>query len=153
MDKFTLVNVALKRLVPVTLVVLLNVTLPSRELPVEGDDTRLSQVVSNLVSNAIKYTPEGGRVSIRGDVTDGGAGLLIVRDTGIGIAVDDVKRIMEPFVQLESTMTRRFGGSGLGLAIARSLVEMHGARIAIDSQLGGGTTVTIAFPPDRIVAQ
>jgi two-component system cell cycle sensor histidine kinase PleC len=118
-----------------------------------ADQRRVIQVLLNLLSNAIKYTPEGGRVSIRGDVTVGGAGLLVVRDTGIGIAADDLKRLGEPFVQLESTMTRRFGGSGLGLAIARALVEMHGGRIAIDSELGGGTTVTIAFPPDRVVAQ
>jgi len=118
-----------------------------------ADPRRTTQVLTNLLTNAVKFTPAGGRVSIEGRVAESGAGLFIVRDTGIGIAEDDIKRITEPFVQLESTMTRRFTGSGLGLTVARGLVEMQGGQIAIESELGRGTTVTIAFPADRVVAK
>ncbi len=154
-DAADLAAVALRMVGPQAEVaqVTLGIEPQSRWFHLRADQRRVIQVLLNLLGNAIKYTPEGGRVSIRGDVAETGAGLLVVRDTGIGIAADDVKRIMEPFVQLESTMTRRFGGSGLGLAIARSLIEMHGGQVAIESELGAGTTVTIAFPPDRVVPQ
>jgi PAS domain S-box-containing protein len=117
-----------------------------------GDKRRVTQVLINLLSNAVKFTPAGGRVMVDARVATGGAGILSVSDTGIGISAEDLQRLTEPFVQLESAMTRRFSGSGLGLAIARSLAEMHGGQIAIESEPGKGTTVRAAFPPDRVVA-
>ncbi|MCC6468401.1 MAG: PAS domain-containing sensor histidine kinase [Alphaproteobacteria bacterium] len=116
-----------------------------------GDKRRVTQILINLLSNAVKFTPAGGRVMVDARVTATGAGIMSVSDTGIGISAEDIERLTEPFVQLESAMTRRFRGSGLGLAIARSLGEMHGARIAIESELGRGTTVRVAFPPERVV--
>jgi PAS domain S-box-containing protein len=116
-----------------------------------GDQRRVTQVLINLLSNGVKFTPAGGRVTVSAGIGPGGAGIIGVSDTGIGISAEDLQRLTEPFVQLESTMTRRFRGSGLGLAIARSLTEMHGGRIAIDSEPGKGTTVRVAFPPERVL--
>jgi PAS domain S-box-containing protein len=116
-----------------------------------GDQRRVTQVLINLLSNAVKFTPAGGRATVEVGVGPGGSGMIAVRDTGIGISAEDLQRLTEPFVQLESTMTRRFRGSGLGLAIARSLTEMHGGRIAIESTPGAGTTVRVMLPPERIV--
>ncbi|MCC7046113.1 MAG: PAS domain S-box protein [Alphaproteobacteria bacterium] len=117
-----------------------------------GDQRRVTQILINLLSNAVKFTPPGGRVKVDARMTAAGAGIVSVQDTGIGISAEDIQRLTEPFVQLESAMTRRFRGTGLGLAIARSLAEMHGAQIAIESEPGRGTTVRVAFPPDRVVA-
>jgi signal transduction histidine kinase len=110
----------------------------------QGDERRLTQVLMNLVSNAIKFT-EGGSVSIRATVADGGF-LVAVSDTGIGIAPEDQKRIFEEFQQVDSSSTRRKGGTGLGLAIARRIVELHGGRIWVESAPGQGTTFYFTLP-------
>jgi signal transduction histidine kinase len=115
-------------------------------LTVRGDGTRLRQVAWNLVSNAIKFTPEAGRIEIalRGDAD---IAELSVRDTGIGIDAAFLPHLFEPFRQADGSMTREQGGLGLGLAITRRLVELHGGTIqARSAGIGQGTEVTVRLP-------
>jgi GAF domain-containing protein len=109
-----------------------------------GDERRLAQVLLNLVGNAIKFT-ETGEVAIEASVADG-AFRVAVRDSGPGIAAADQQKIFEEFQQVDSTSTRQKGGTGLGLAISKRIVEMHGGRILVDSEVGKGSTFTIKLP-------
>ena len=116
------------------------------DLPeVEADPRALKQILLNLLSNAVKFTPEGGRVIIRGFEAADGI-VLQVADTGIGIAEEDLPRLGRPFEQIESQHSKSYQGSGLGLALSRSLVELHGGELRIDSVLGKGTTVSFTIP-------
>ncbi|HEY1962521.1 MAG TPA: tetratricopeptide repeat-containing sensor histidine kinase [Rhizomicrobium sp.] len=120
------------------------------ELYVRGDEVRLRQAVINLVSNAVKFTREGGLIEIRIERVLDGAD-VIVQDNGEGIPEDKLPVIMEPFGQAESTYARVHGGVGLGLPIVKSLVELHGGRFTIESEHGGGTTARIHLPEERVV--
>ncbi|MGJ3231283.1 MAG: ATP-binding protein [Oceanicaulis sp.] len=112
---------------------------------IEADPRALKQVMLNLMSNAVKFTPEGGRVTVRGfDAADGV--VLQVADTGIGISEEDLPRVGRPFEQIENQHSKKHQGSGLGLALSKSLVEMHGGSLRIDSVLGKGTTVSFSLP-------
>jgi PAS domain S-box-containing protein len=113
---------------------------------VNGDGPRLEQVVSNLLMNAIKYTPAGGRIIIEVE-PDGGDAVLRVKDTGVGISPELLPRVFELFVQSERGLDRRDGGLGVGLAIARSLVEAHGGRIDVWSPgLNSGAEFAVRLP-------
>ena len=116
------------------------------DLPeIEIDPRAFKQVVINLISNAVKFTPEGGRVTIRGFLS--GAGIAFqVSDTGIGIGKDDLPRLGRPFEQIESQHSKSHQGSGLGLALSKSLIELHGGTLSIESALGEGTTVSFVLP-------
>jgi signal transduction histidine kinase len=117
----------------------------AKGLPVgHGDERRIAQVLLNLVGNAIKFT-EKGEVAIEASVSDGSF-RLAVRDSGPGIAAADQEKIFEEFQQVDDTPTREKGGTGLGLAISKRIVEMHGGRILVDSELGKGATFTIRLP-------
>jgi signal transduction histidine kinase len=119
-----------------------------------ADDRLVRQCLSNLLSNALKFTPSGGSVTIlleRG--ADGGLSIA-VRDTGIGIAPEDIATALEPFGQIDSSLSRKYQGTGLGLSIVKSYMELHGGRLGIASRPAEGTTVTLHFPlkrtlPDR----
>jgi PAS domain S-box-containing protein len=114
--------------------------------PVLGDAERLKQIVWNLVSNAVKFTPDSGRVDIRLE-RRGATARLVVRDTGRGIAPDVLPHIFERFRQADSSVTRLHGGLGLGLAISRYLVELHGGTISVESPgEGQGATFTVDVP-------
>ncbi|MFN3571937.1 MAG: ATP-binding protein [Phenylobacterium sp.] len=121
-----------------------------RDLPeVEADYRAVKQVLLNLLSNAIKFTPRGGRVTVRAEARRDPTGERIrisVRDTGIGIAADDLKRLAQPFEQIESQHSKTQQGTGLGLALTKSLVEMHGGALDIQSAPGEGTTVAFSVP-------
>lgn len=121
-----------------------------RDLPeVEADYRAVKQVLLNLLSNAIKFTPRGGRVTVRADARPDPFGervRITVRDTGIGIASDDLKRLAKPFEQIESQHSKTQQGTGLGLALTKSLVEMHGGALDIRSTPGEGTTVGFSLP-------
>jgi signal transduction histidine kinase len=117
----------------------------ARGLPVgHGDERRLAQVLLNLVGDAIKFT-EKGEVAIKASCSDGSF-RLAVRDSGPGIAAADQAKIFEEFQQVDSAPTRTKGGTGLGLAISKRIVEMHGGRFLVDSELGKGATFTIRLP-------
>ncbi|GAB4068652.1 PAS domain-containing protein [Ancylobacter sonchi] len=115
------------------------------ELVVEADRRALKQIALNLISNAIKFTPEHGRITLRTRRTTQSA-LLVIEDTGIGIPKSALAKIGRPFEQVESQFTKTHKGSGLGLAIAKSLVELHGGTMRIRSSEGVGTTVIIRLP-------
>jgi signal transduction histidine kinase len=115
------------------------------DLPMgHGDERRLTQVLLNLVGNAIKFT-EAGSVGLRAGVTPGSF-LVSVADTGPGIAESDREKIFEEFQQATSTTTRAKGGTGLGLAIARRIIELHGGRLWVESTLGQGSTFSFTVP-------
>jgi two-component system cell cycle sensor histidine kinase PleC len=117
--------------------------------PMVADRRAVKQVTLNLLSNAMKFTPRQGSVTVS-TRADGEALVVTVRDTGIGIPRHALEQLGRPFVQVENQLTRKHPGSGLGLAIARSLVELHGGRMGIDSTEGVGTVVTVILP--RIAA-
>ena len=106
---------------------------------------RIEQVVHNLVENAIKYSPEGGRIAISGEV-EGDRVVVGVSDEGMGIPAEHVERIFEPFYQVDSGIARRVGGSGLGLAICRGFVEAHGGELWVESKPGYGSTFRFSLP-------
>jgi signal transduction histidine kinase len=112
----------------------------------EGDEQLIKQVLTNLLSNAFKYTDPGGAVRLEAEESGPHRIRIEVTDTGLGIAAEDLPHMFEPFVFSGSALTRRRGGIGLGLSITRRLVELHGGTIAIASTLGKGTTVTIELP-------
>ena len=117
-----------------------------QELPeIIGDPRAFRQIVINLVSNAIKFTEQGGKVTISADVVEQHL-MLRVSDTGIGIAADDLKRIGHPFFQAGKTYQRRHEGTGLGLSIVKSLVALHGGEMAFQSKVDEGTIVTVTLP-------
>jgi two-component system cell cycle sensor histidine kinase PleC len=116
------------------------------ELPsILVDRRAIRQVLLNILSNAIKFTPAGGRVSIKAEALKD-AVAIVVTDTGIGIAKDDLPRLAKPFEQAGDAYARNQGGAGLGLAITKQLVLLHGGTMRIDSTLGEGTTVTVQLP-------
>lgn len=112
---------------------------------VEADRRALKQIALNLISNAIKFTPEHGRITVRTRASNRAA-LLVIEDTGIGIPKSALAKIGKPFEQVESQFTKTYKGSGLGLAIAKSLVELHGGTMRLRSSEGVGTTVVIRLP-------
>ena len=127
--------------------VTLTVQLPDRPLRVRHDPLRVGQVVSNLVGNALKFTPRGGTVRVMVSPTRDGA-RIVVADTGVGIGATELPHIFERFYRGSRSSEARSSGSGLGLAIVKSIVDMHGGRISVESRLGTGTTVIVTLPKD-----
>src|SRR5262249_53655298 len=109
-----------------------------------GDERRITQVLLNLVGNAIKFT-DSGEVSVRAMVANGSY-TIAVRDTGPGVSEADQTKIFEEFQQVDSSATKKKGGTGLGLSIAKRIVEMHGGKIGVESRLGGGSTFAFTIP-------
>ncbi len=130
----------------------LSVALPGNEISIYADRTKLKQIIANIVSNAVKFTPEGGSVKITARREDDGDLTLGVSDTGIGMSAEDIKCALELFGQVENGLDRRFDGTGLGLPLAAQLTELHGGKLTVDSTLGSGTRVSIRFPAARIVS-
>jgi len=115
-----------------------------------ADPRMLKQIVLNLVSNAVKFTPRGGSVVVGAEVDRGGALAITVRDTGIGMAKEDIPTALAAFGQIRTGKEPMCEGTGLGLPLTKALIEMHGGEIEIDSTVGVGTTVTVRFPASRI---
>jgi signal transduction histidine kinase len=132
------------------------ITLTTRytgDLPeVRADARMLRQILINLLSNAVKFTPEHGRVEVSSERDGSGAVALAVCDTGIGMSHREVEAALEPFVQIENTITKTHAGTGLGLPLAKKFAEMHGASFEIDSFPGKGTTVRLRLPPERALS-
>jgi two-component system cell cycle sensor histidine kinase PleC len=117
----------------------------SDQIPVVADRRAIKQILINLLSNAVKFTPDAGRVTVRGRVA-GGSIVLMIADTGIGIPPQSLRRLGQPFEQVESQLSKTYHGSGLGLAIAKSLVGLHGGSMRLRSTLGAGTVVMVTLP-------
>lgn len=116
-------------------------------LTVRGDARRLKQMLVNLLSNAIKFTPAGSMVGLEVQANPPAESVsLTVWDKGIGIAQADLARLFQPFVQLESSLARQYEGSGLGLSLVRSMAELHGGSIHVESEIGEGSRFTIVLP-------
>jgi signal transduction histidine kinase len=122
--------------------------LPADLPPVEADRAKLRRILVNLVSNAIKFTSRGGRVTVRAARGDGHI-RIGVSDTGVGIAPEDVKRLFDKYEQARSRATRGEKGTGLGLYITKQLVELHGGEIKVDSEIGKGSTFSFTIPVVR----
>jgi two-component system cell cycle sensor histidine kinase PleC len=130
----------------------LKIDLP--ELPdIQADYRALKQVLLNLLSNSVKFTPRGGEIVIGAVIETNSVTERLrvsVRDTGIGIAREDISRLARPFEQIESQHSKTQQGTGLGLALSKSLIEMHNGVLEIESEPGGGTTVSFAIPTKHI---
>jgi len=113
--------------------------------PIYADKVRFKQIMYNLVSNAVKFTPEGGSVTIRASHNDREF-TFTVQDTGIGIREEDIPKLFEEFVQIDSSYSREYEGTGLGLALTKRLVEMHGGRIWVESEYGRGSRFSFTIP-------
>jgi signal transduction histidine kinase len=121
------------------------------EIRAIADERLILQIVANLVTNAIKFTPENGTVRIYVTATPQKGIIITVTDTGIGIAPENIERVLRPFEQVETSYARKHGGSGLGLPYAKRLTELHGGELTIESELGKGTSVTVSLPAGRLV--
>jgi two-component system cell cycle sensor histidine kinase PleC len=119
--------------------------------PLLADHRSIRHILLNLLTNAIKFTPGGGRVAVRAERAGDGGLELAVADTGIGMSPEHVEIALTPFGQVANEYTRRHDGTGLGLPLVKSLAELHGANVRIESALGQGTTVSVAFPASRVL--
>ncbi len=121
------------------------------QLPkLRADELRLRQVLLNLLTNAVKFTPEGGTVTLSAARSLQGGLVLRVTDTGIGMPTEEIPRAFEPFTQLDNALSRRFQGSGLGLYLSRALAAAQGGELTLESAPGAGTTAVLRFPADRL---
>jgi len=127
----------------------LSVGLPADPPLLHADEVKIKQVLLNLISNAIKFTPRGGHVRVTAAAAPEGGIAISVADTGIGIRAEDIPLVFSPFGQVASAFSRGHDGIGLGLPLSRRLAELHGGRIEIESQPGKGTIVTLWLPPER----
>ena len=116
-----------------------------------ADPRAVKQILINLLSNALKFTEEGGTVTIEVALDPDGALAFRVRDTGIGMDARDIEVALAPFGQVDSTLSRRYEGSGLGLPLSKRLTELHGGTLEVASEKGAGTCVTVRFPAERVV--
>ena len=133
----------------IDLVVALDQNLPA----VLIDQRLIKQSMINLLSNAVKFTPGPGRVTLGATIESDGGLAISVADTGIGIADEDIAKVLQPFSQVESAFSRSHEGTGLGLPLAKSFIEVHGGRLEIQSTIDAGTTVTLHLPAKRLLAE
>lgn len=136
----------------------LHLDIPSDLPELEVDERRIRQVLINLLNNAVKFTPEQGKVVLEvaprsQRLATGEPSLAIaVRDTGIGIAPENLSKLFQPFIQIDSALNRQYTGTGLGLALVKHLVELHGGEVTVSSELGVGSCFTITLPCTTVVA-
>ena len=128
------------------------VDLPIDAPTLHADHRLVSQVVINLLSNALKFTPSGGKITMDFVRNDNGGGCIRILDTGEGISRENLEKVVQPFFQVESAFSRTHGGTGLGLPLVQKIMELHGGHMTIESELGQGTTVSIHFPKSRVIA-
>ena len=117
----------------------------AKDVTLQGDESKLGQVIYNLIDNAIKYTPEGGSVHVTMKA-DGRNAVFAVKDTGVGIPEEDAKHIFDRFYRVDKARSRETGGTGLGLSIVRQMVQLHRGEIKVDSVFGKGSTFTVTLP-------
>ena len=125
----------------------LKLVMDNQSVMLTADERRLKQILVNLLSNAVKFTPDGGSVTLETKCDLESESLMFsVRDTGIGIATEDLKRLFSPFTQLDSKLSRQYAGTGLGLTLVMKLVELHGGSVAVESEIGKGSCFTVRIP-------
>lgn len=144
---FQIINDCVQAISPVaeSKAMIVEVDVTAATPPVHGDPDRLHQIFSNLIGNAVKYTPPEGKVRIRADVREGGL-VVAIEDTGIGIAPEDQAKIFDRFYRVRRIETETIEGTGLGLAIVKKLVDLHQGNIGLESRLGEGTTFYVTLP-------
>jgi signal transduction histidine kinase len=120
---------------------------------VRADQRRLKQVFLNLLSNAVKFTPENGRITVTAELLPTNEIKFTVSDTGIGMRPEDVATALEPFMQVDGELNRRYEGTGLGLPLVQRLIDLHGGQMAIETALGAGTTIAVTLPAERSVTK
>jgi signal transduction histidine kinase len=131
----------------------INLTVSSPTLPpILADETRLKQIIINLLTNAVKFTPEGGQVRLQAVPRADGRLEMSVRDSGIGMREQDIPRALEPFRQVDNAYNKTKEGTGLGLPLVKKLVDLHRGELTIESEPGKGTTVTVVWPSARVLA-
>jgi two-component system phosphate regulon sensor histidine kinase PhoR len=121
-------------------------------IEIAGVQAELYSAISNLVTNAVRYTPDGGKVAVSWKILNDGRAELVVKDTGPGIAAEHLPRLTERFYRVDRSRSRETGGTGLGLAIVKHVAQRHGAELHIESQLGQGSQFSITFPSSRVRA-
>src|SRR5476649_36476 len=131
----------------------IEIAVPADIPSLQVDSRRVAQALGNLLANALKFTPETGRICLAARLQPDGGVHLLVEDTGIGMAEETIAAALEPFRQLDGSLARRFEGAGLGLSIAKALAELHGGALSLQSAVGEGTTVTIALPASHVGAR
>jgi len=117
------------------------------------DSRKIGQVLLNILSNAVKFTPAGGSITVDAQRSTDGGILIRIIDTGAGIAPDELQDVLQPFVQSREAERRRVQGTGLGLPLADQFIKLHGGTLSLDSTVGKGTTVTVQLPSIRVLAQ
>ncbi len=144
---FQIINDCVQLIMPIAdaKAMIVEVEVPPSMPPVQGDPDRLHQIFSNLIGNAVKYTPPEGRVRIRAEVREGRL-VVAIEDTGIGIAPEDQAKIFNRFYRVRRVETETIEGTGLGLAIVKKLVDLHQGSIGLESRLGEGTTFYVTLP-------
>ena len=131
----------------------LRTELPEQVPHVQADERLIRQMLLNLIANAIKFTPSGGDIAVGILAQADGSIRIFVADNGIGIATENIPRVLEPFVQVDNGIARKYEGTGLGLPLVKSFAELHGGALTIDSGAGLGTTVNIIMPRWRVLAE
>jgi PAS domain S-box-containing protein len=129
----------------------IEIAMPDTPILLHADGRRILQIVINLMSNAIKFSPDGGSVGLSVRIAHDGACVLTVVDLGIGMTPAEVEKALQPFQQVDNALSRKFEGTGLGLTLTKSLVALHGGTLAIDSTPKVGTTVIVRLPAARVI--
>jgi signal transduction histidine kinase len=133
--------------------VILELATAEPEIEIYADERLMRQLALNLISNAVKFTPPGGRVDIQARPNAHREIVLEVADTGIGIPTEHLDRVLRPFEQVERALSRRHGGTGLGLPFAKKIAELHGGTLVLESAIDRGTHVTVQLPSKRLIPQ
>lgn len=120
--------------------------------PIRADTRMVRQMMSHLLSNAIKFTPRGGRVTIATELEGDGGVTIVVSDTGIGIPENMIQDVVRPFAQVDQRLSREHRGPGLGLSLCKSIIEQHGGSMSIESELDRGTKAKLRFPAHRTLS-
>jgi two-component system cell cycle sensor histidine kinase PleC len=125
----------------------------ANDLPaLAADERKIKQILINLLSNAVKFTPVDGDVTVSAHIGSDGAMDITVRDSGIGMEASEIPRALEPFAQVDGSLSRKHEGTGLGLPLAKMLCELHGGHLQVDSIKDQGTTISLQFPKERVGA-
>ncbi len=123
----------------------------AKDLPhIIGEELAVKQIITNIYSNAVKFTPDGGRITLMSTFDHDGSLRFSISDTGVGLSKDEIQKALSPFGQIDNALDRSGSGAGLGLTLSKSMMQLHGGDLEILSEKGIGTTVSLIFPPERV---